>query len=162
MNWRGKVSLTPSGGHDRTWQHFIEVYLSPQGGECQKTKRTLKPTHFNFKNCTSVQAYKPLYCGSCSDDRCCTPHSTRTMQVAFRCPGGRSLRKLVMFINTCVCHSSCPLEDSPYHLPNHSHSIPRRWAGSWMEKVCMGTKPQCCRRLACFLMKDTAKHGFKG
>uniref|UniRef100_A0A3B3Q4U1 CCN family member 3 n=1 Tax=Paramormyrops kingsleyae TaxID=1676925 RepID=A0A3B3Q4U1_9TELE len=87
---------------------------------------TPKPTHFNFKNCTSMQEYKPLYCGSCSDDRCCTPHSTRTVQVTFRCPGGRSLKKLVMFINTCVCHSYCPLEDAPYHLPNHSRSIPRR------------------------------------
>ncbi|XP_023669549.1 CCN family member 3 [Paramormyrops kingsleyae] len=97
-----------------------------KGDECQKTKRTPKPTHFNFKNCTSMQEYKPLYCGSCSDDRCCTPHSTRTVQVTFRCPGGRSLKKLVMFINTCVCHSYCPLEDAPYHLPNHSRSIPRR------------------------------------
>ncbi|KAL4616965.1 protein NOV-like [Arapaima gigas] len=77
-------------------------------GNCARVKRTEKPVHFTFRNCTSVRAYKPQYCRTCTDGRCCTPHHTRTVRVEFRCPGGRALRKPMMFINTCACHHHCP------------------------------------------------------
>ncbi|KAI1894206.1 hypothetical protein AGOR_G00113440 [Albula goreensis] len=86
-----------------------------KGNKCLKSRKAVKPVHFSFRNCSSVQSYKPRYCGACRDGRCCTPHSTRTVQVEFRCPQGRSIRKPMMFINTCACHSHCPRDNAVYH-----------------------------------------------
>lgn len=58
--------------------------------------------------------YKPRYCGLCSDGRCCTPHNTKTIQVEFRCPQGKFLKKPMMLINTCVCHSNCPQSNNAF------------------------------------------------
>uniref|UniRef100_A0A3Q3BKU1 CCN family member 3 n=1 Tax=Kryptolebias marmoratus TaxID=37003 RepID=A0A3Q3BKU1_KRYMA len=68
--------------------------------------------HFSYKNCTSVQAYKPRYCGSCMDGRCCTPHRTKTSLVEFQCTNGKTTRKPVMAILTCACHSHCPRDNA--------------------------------------------------
>ncbi|KAF3839994.1 hypothetical protein F7725_018711 [Dissostichus mawsoni] len=48
-----------------------------RGSKCQRMVRSDKAVHLSYKNCTSVQAYKPRYCGTCTDARCCTPHRTR-------------------------------------------------------------------------------------
>ncbi|KAL2101932.1 hypothetical protein ACEWY4_003693 [Coilia grayii] len=84
-------------------------------GTCMKTQRSPKAIHLSFKNCTSVQAYRPRFCGSCSDGRCCTPHSTKTAQVKFACPNKRVIKRPVMFINTCACHHHCPQDNSVYY-----------------------------------------------
>nr|XP_055065417.1 CCN family member 3-like [Misgurnus anguillicaudatus] len=86
-------------------------------GRCLKTKRATKASRFTFKNCTSVQAYKPQFCGLCSDGLCCTPHSTKTAQVEFQCPEGKTIRRPMMFINTCVCHHHCPKDNTIYQPP---------------------------------------------
>uniref|UniRef100_A0A3Q3BKM5 CCN family member 3 n=1 Tax=Kryptolebias marmoratus TaxID=37003 RepID=A0A3Q3BKM5_KRYMA len=67
---------------------------------------------FPCPNCTSVQAYKPRYCGSCMDGRCCTPHRTKTSLVEFQCTNGKTTRKPVMAILTCACHSHCPRDNA--------------------------------------------------
>ncbi|XP_025063598.1 protein NOV homolog [Alligator sinensis] len=79
-----------------------------KGKKCIRTKKSLKAIHFEYKNCTSTQTYKPRYCGLCNDGRCCTPHNTKTIQVEFQCPQGKVIKKPVMSINTCVCHKNCP------------------------------------------------------
>uniref|UniRef100_G3NUZ1 CCN family member 3 n=1 Tax=Gasterosteus aculeatus aculeatus TaxID=481459 RepID=G3NUZ1_GASAC len=56
-----------------------------RGSKCQRMVRSDAAVHLSYKNCTSVQAYKPRYCGSCTDGRCCTPHRTKTALVEFRC-----------------------------------------------------------------------------
>ncbi|XP_041104567.1 CCN family member 3-like [Polyodon spathula] len=89
---------------------------SKKGKKCFRTKKTVKPTHFEFKNCTSVHAYKPRYCGVCSDGRCCTPHSTKTVQVEFQCPRGKTIKKTMMFINTCACHNNCPRDNAVFQM----------------------------------------------
>ncbi|XP_041942182.1 CCN family member 3-like [Alosa sapidissima] len=91
-------------------------------GACLKTKRTPKATHFSFKNCTSVQAYRPRFCGLCTDGRCCTPHSTKTAQVKFACPDNRVIKRPMMFINTCACHHHCRRENGIYQSTDPMHS----------------------------------------
>nr|XP_023999164.1 protein NOV-like [Salvelinus alpinus] len=77
-------------------------------------KKAVKPIRFSYKNCTSVLTYKARYCGVCTDGRCCTPHSTDTVQVEFQCAQGKAVKKPVMFINTCACHYHCPRDNAVY------------------------------------------------
>ncbi|XP_048406251.1 CCN family member 3-like [Stegostoma tigrinum] len=74
---------------------------------CRPTTRAPHPIQFEYNNCISVKAYRPRYCGSCSDRRCCTPHRTRTEVVEFRCNHGRIVKQQMMFIISCVCHYNC-------------------------------------------------------
>ncbi|KAM9310851.1 CCN family member 3-like [Pholidichthys leucotaenia] len=83
--------------------------LAPKrGSTCQRMVRSVTAVRLPYKNCTSVQAYRPRYCGSCTDGRCCTPHRTKTALVEFQCASGKTTRKPVMAILTCACHSHCP------------------------------------------------------
>uniref|UniRef100_A0A669CQB8 CCN family member 3 n=1 Tax=Oreochromis niloticus TaxID=8128 RepID=A0A669CQB8_ORENI len=82
-----------------------------QGSRCQKMVRSSKAIHLSYKNCTSVQAYKPRFCGSCTDGRCCTPHRTKTTLVEFQCANGKTTRRPVMVIVTCACHRHCPRDN---------------------------------------------------
>ncbi|XP_067093894.1 protein MAL2 isoform X1 [Osmerus mordax] len=85
-----------------------------RGSKCQRLIKTTLATHFTYKNCTSVKAYKPRYCGSCTDRRCCTPHSTRTALVDFQCHQGKTVRRPMMVINSCACHHHCPRDNAVY------------------------------------------------
>ncbi|KAJ7338087.1 hypothetical protein JRQ81_010647 [Phrynocephalus forsythii] len=85
-----------------------------KGKRCVRTKKSPTALHLQYKNCTSVKMYKPRYCGSCNDGRCCTPHTTKTIHVEFRCPGGNIIRHPVMAISTCVCHSNCPQDNNTF------------------------------------------------
>ncbi|XP_043922858.1 CCN family member 3 [Protopterus annectens] len=89
-------------------------------GSCSRTKRTVASTHFEYNNCTSIQSFRPKFCGVCTDGICCTPHSTRTLQVKFQCPQGKIIQKPVMFINSCVCHKNCPRDDSLFTNANNA------------------------------------------
>ncbi|XP_052016693.1 CCN family member 3 [Apodemus sylvaticus] len=91
-----------------------EEVTDKKGKKCLRTKKSLKPTHLQFKNCTSLQAYKPRYCGVCSDGRCCTPYNTKTIQVEFQCSSGHNIKKPVMVIGTCTCHSNCPKNNEAF------------------------------------------------
>lgn len=89
------------------------LFLSLQkGSKCQRMVRSDKAVHLSYKNCTSVQAYKPRYCGSCTDGRCCTPHRTKTALVEFQCASGKTTRRPVMVILTCACHNHCPRDNA--------------------------------------------------
>uniref|UniRef100_A0AAX7VJU8 CCN family member 3 n=1 Tax=Astatotilapia calliptera TaxID=8154 RepID=A0AAX7VJU8_ASTCA len=81
---------------------------------CQKMVRSSKAIHLFYKNCTSVQAYKPRFCGSCTDGRCCTPHRTKTALVEFQCANGKTTRRPVMVITTCACHRHCPRDNAAW------------------------------------------------
>uniref|UniRef100_A0AAX7TGW6 CCN family member 3 n=1 Tax=Astatotilapia calliptera TaxID=8154 RepID=A0AAX7TGW6_ASTCA len=85
-----------------------------QGSRCQKMVRSSKAIHLFYKNCTSVQAYKPRFCGSCTDGRCCTPHRTKTALVEFQCANGKTTRRPVMVITTCACHRHCPRDNAAW------------------------------------------------
>ncbi|XP_060099260.1 CCN family member 3 isoform X2 [Heteronotia binoei] len=93
--------------------------LPEKGKKCIRTKKSLTAIRLEYKNCTSVQMYKPRYCGVCSDGRCCTPHSTKTIHLDFRCPHGGTVKHPVMAITTCVCHGNCPRDDNAFFRKLH-------------------------------------------
>lgn len=66
---------------------------------------------FEVSGCTTTKAYRPKFCGVCTDGRCCTPHRTTTLPVEFKCPDGQVMKKQMMFIKTCACHYNCPSEN---------------------------------------------------
>ncbi|XP_055966916.1 CCN family member 3 [Sorex fumeus] len=91
-------------------QNFKQPKLK-KGKKCHRTVKSHKSIHLHFDNCTSVETYKPRFCGTCIDGRCCTPHSTRTMSVNFECFSGDVVQKPVMQIRSCSCHTNCPQID---------------------------------------------------
>ncbi|XP_061080786.1 CCN family member 1-like [Conger conger] len=91
-----------------------------KGRKCSRTHKAAEPLRLSHAGCRSARLYRPNYCGVCGDGRCCAPRHTRTLAVAFSCPGGRRLRKAVMFVRSCKCGVECaPLNEAA--LP------PRRW-----------------------------------
>ncbi|XP_030634099.1 WNT1-inducible-signaling pathway protein 2-like [Chanos chanos] len=77
-------------------------------GMCKSRHRSPLPIRLEHHGCYSTHAYRPQFCGLCSDGRCCSPLRTRTMQMGFLCPSGRVIQHLVMRIESCVCHYNCP------------------------------------------------------
>ncbi|XP_076840453.1 CCN family member 5 isoform X2 [Brachyhypopomus gauderio] len=75
---------------------------------CQSSYRSEVPVRLLYWGCYSVHSYRPRYCGTCTDARCCTPYHTRTVTVTFRCQGGWLLRQPIMMIDSCICHHNCP------------------------------------------------------
>lgn len=104
--------------------HFPLLYPFPvplqKGKKCTRMQKSRKPVHLSYAGCRSVQAYKPNYCGVCTDGRCCVPRRTRTASVLFQCPGGGSFDKAVMFIYSCKCGQDCG------HL-NEAAMPPQKW-----------------------------------
>ncbi|XP_028919410.1 CCN family member 3 [Ornithorhynchus anatinus] len=88
--------------------------VGKRGKKCLRTQKSLQAMTLHHQNCTSLQTYKPRFCGTCGDGRCCTPHHTKTVQVPFRCPHGRIIEKPVMFVATCACHANCPENDAAF------------------------------------------------
>lgn len=96
--------------------------LSPQKGKkCIRTPRSSRGMRFELSGCRSVRAYRPKFCGTCTDGRCCTPHTTATAEVEFRCPEGDTFRRKMMFIKTCMCHRDCPRENDIFLSTNARH-----------------------------------------
>ncbi|XP_077140132.1 CCN family member 1-like [Ranitomeya variabilis] len=97
------------------------------GKKCTRTKKAKQAMHFTYAGCNSVRRYKPNYCGSCTDGRCCTPSKTRTMRVRFRCDDGDTFQKSMMWIEKCRCHQNCPyhseLSYPHYRLHNDIHKF---------------------------------------
>ncbi|XP_004643669.2 protein NOV homolog [Octodon degus] len=91
-----------------------EQPVEKRGKKCLRTKKSLQPMHLQYENCTSLLAYRPRFCGVCSDGRCCTPHTTKTIHVEFQCPSGQTLRKPLMVIGTCTCHTNCPKNNEAF------------------------------------------------
>uniref|UniRef100_A0A8C5RPX5 CCN family member 1 n=1 Tax=Laticauda laticaudata TaxID=8630 RepID=A0A8C5RPX5_LATLA len=88
-----------------------------KGKKCTKTKKTHIPVKFTYAGCSSVKQYRPKYCGSCVDGRCCTPQQTRTIKVQFHCDDGETFTKNVMMIQSCRCSYNCPHGNEAY--PNY-------------------------------------------
>nr|XP_026691731.1 protein CYR61-like [Ciona intestinalis] len=86
-----------------------EESLTPKHGRrCMKQRRAPRKEHIVYSGCTSVRSYRPRHCGLCkSEDRCCTPRSTRTTTVRFECEDGRAFYKRMMVIKSCKCHRHC-------------------------------------------------------
>ncbi|XP_042539937.1 CCN family member 1 [Dipodomys spectabilis] len=104
------------------------VYSSlKKGKKCSKTKKSPEPVRFTYAGCSSVKKYRPKYCGSCVDGRCCTPQQTRTVKMRFRCEDGETFSKNVMMIQSCRCNYNCPQANEAaipfYRLFNDIHKF---------------------------------------
>ncbi|XP_072007263.1 CCN family member 4 isoform X2 [Engystomops pustulosus] len=77
------------------------------GKKCLSVYREPEPKNFTISGCVSKKTYRPKYCGVCSDDRCCSPYKSKTIQVQFDCPDGTGVSWNVMWINACFCNLNC-------------------------------------------------------
>ncbi|XP_020655380.3 CCN family member 2 isoform X1 [Pogona vitticeps] len=82
-----------------------------KGRKCAKTRKTRRAIRFEFTGCTSTRSYRPKFCGSCTDGRCCTPRITSTTNIEFQCPEGDSFVWKMMVIKSCSCHYDCPADN---------------------------------------------------
>uniref|UniRef100_A0A452GYB0 CCN family member 3 n=1 Tax=Gopherus agassizii TaxID=38772 RepID=A0A452GYB0_9SAUR len=90
---------------------FPREKIFKKGKKCTRTPKSRRGIRFEFSGCTSVRSYRPKFCGSCTDGRCCTPHTTSTAGVEFQCPEGDFFHRKLMFIKTCSCHHDCPRDN---------------------------------------------------
>ncbi|XP_066494411.1 CCN family member 2-like [Tiliqua scincoides] len=89
------------------------------GKKCTRNPKPRQTTHFEFTGCTSTRSYRPKFCGSCIDGRCCTPHTTHTAEVEFRCPEGDTFVRKMMMIRSCSCHNDCPIDNDIFLATYH-------------------------------------------
>ncbi|KAK1152991.1 CCN family member 2-like [Acipenser oxyrinchus oxyrinchus] len=103
---------------DAPQENFIK-----KGKKCVRTPKSQKAMRFELSGCISTRAYKPKFCGVCTDGRCCTPHTTGTTEVEFKCPEGDTFLKKMMFIRTCSCHHDCPRDNDIFLSTHHRRMI---------------------------------------
>ncbi|XP_062273468.1 cellular communication network factor 1, like 2 [Scomber scombrus] len=84
-----------------------------KGKKCQRTIRQHEPVSITFAGCSTAQRYRPRTCGTCSDDRCCTPSLSRTVRLRFHCPDGEGFYRNVMWIQRCSCSTTCRKHGGP-------------------------------------------------
>nr|AAH67668.1 Zgc:85866 [Danio rerio] len=98
-----------------------------KGKKCNRTKKSVTPVKFSYAGCSSLKKYRPRFCGSCVDGRCCSPQNTRTIRVKFRCQDGETFNKNVMMIESCKCTKHCPHASEAgfpfYRLYNDIHKF---------------------------------------
>ncbi|XP_068457083.1 CCN family member 1-like [Clinocottus analis] len=78
-----------------------------KGQQCKHIEEASRPVKLSYAGCRSLKTFRPRYCGSCSDGRCCRPHRTQTVPVHFRCKHGEIFRRMVMAIQSCKCNFNC-------------------------------------------------------
>uniref|UniRef100_A0A8C5Y612 CCN family member 1 n=1 Tax=Microcebus murinus TaxID=30608 RepID=A0A8C5Y612_MICMU len=112
---------------DKSSLTFLLSSFLQKGKKCSKTKKSPEPVRFTYAGCSSVKKYRPKYCGSCVDGRCCTPQQTRTVKMRFRCEDGETFSKNVMMIQSCKCNYNCPHANEAafpfYRLFNDIHKF---------------------------------------
>lgn len=77
------------------------------GKKCLNIYREQEFQNFTISGCISKKPYWPKYCGVCTDERCCIPYKSKTIEVEFMCPNGAVLTWKYMWINACFCNLSC-------------------------------------------------------
>ncbi|KAF7658928.1 hypothetical protein LDENG_00005780 [Lucifuga dentata] len=84
----------------------ITKHIKP-GKKCLNIYREDQPTNFTISGCTSKKQYRPKYCGVCTDERCCIPYKSKTIDVEFECPNGMGFSWKMMWVQACFCNLSC-------------------------------------------------------
>lgn len=82
-------------------------FLPQPGKKCLNIYREEQPSNFTISGCTSKKQYRPKYCGVCTDERCCIPYKSKTIDVDFECPNGTGFTWKMMWIQACFCNLSC-------------------------------------------------------
>ncbi|KAM9792818.1 CCN family member 1-like [Neosynchiropus ocellatus] len=78
-----------------------------RGKKCSPVYKASEPLRLSYGKCVSIKLYRPNYCGTCTEQRCCSPQRTRTVPVTFVCRDGARLQMPAMFIQSCKCHNNC-------------------------------------------------------
>ncbi|XP_065253713.1 CCN family member 4 [Emys orbicularis] len=84
----------------------ITKHIKP-GKKCLAVYRADEPMNYTISGCVSKSTYRPKYCGVCTDNRCCSPYKSKTIEVRFECPDGTGFFQKIMWINACFCNLSC-------------------------------------------------------
>ncbi|XP_024117263.2 CCN family member 4, partial [Oryzias melastigma] len=84
----------------------ITKHIKP-GKKCSNIYREDQPQNLTISGCTSKKQYRPKYCGVCTDERCCIPYKSKTIDVEFECPNGTGFSWKMMWIQACFCNLSC-------------------------------------------------------
>uniref|UniRef100_A0A8B9TWZ0 CCN family member 3 n=1 Tax=Anas zonorhyncha TaxID=75864 RepID=A0A8B9TWZ0_9AVES len=84
----------------------ITKHIKP-GKKCLAVYRASEPMNYTISGCVSKSPYRPKYCGVCTDNRCCTPYKSKTIEVRFECPDGTEISWKIMWINACFCNLNC-------------------------------------------------------
>ncbi|KAM9339580.1 cellular communication network factor 6 [Symphorus nematophorus] len=79
----------------------------PKGKTCQPKFQAKKAEKLTLSGCTSTKKFKPMYCGVCTDKRCCVPNKSRMIKVNFKCKGGSNTQWKMQWITSCVCQRKC-------------------------------------------------------
>ncbi|KAM9840487.1 cellular communication network factor 6 [Aulostomus maculatus] len=79
----------------------------PMGKTCRPKFQAKKAEKLALSGCTSTKKFKPMYCGVCTDKRCCFPNKSRMIEVNFSCKGGTSNQWKMQWITSCVCQKKC-------------------------------------------------------
>ncbi|KAK2816852.1 hypothetical protein Q5P01_025043 [Channa striata] len=87
--------------------------------KCYPTLKAPEPLRLSYGECKSARLYRPNYCGTCSDGRCCSSRRTRTIPVTFVCPDGERFQRSAMFIQSCKCSNDCGLLNEVALPPQH-------------------------------------------
>ncbi|XP_077446715.1 cellular communication network factor 4a [Stigmatopora argus] len=77
------------------------------GKKCLNVYREERAFNMSISGCTSTRQYRPKYCGVCTDERCCIPYKSKTVDVDFVCPDGSSLSWKMLWVQACFCNLSC-------------------------------------------------------
>ncbi|KAM4625949.1 CCN family member 5-like [Polymixia lowei] len=84
--------------------------LQPGSAVCKSSYTSTVSFRLEHQGCWSTRAFRPRFCRvACPEGRCCSPHHTRTVRMAFRCPQGSFTQQQVMVIESCSCSNyNCP------------------------------------------------------
>ena len=83
------------------------LFLHQPGKKCLNIYREDQPSNLTISGCTSTKPYRPKYCGMCTDERCCIPYKSKTIDVEFECPNGTGFTWKMMWVQACFCNLSC-------------------------------------------------------
>ncbi|XP_069744208.1 cellular communication network factor 6 [Narcine bancroftii] len=75
--------------------------------KCLQSFQHAKSDRFSLSGCTSRRRYRPTFCGTCSDSRCCIPNQAKTVKVEFNCTDGGIIIWKMMWITSCKCQRVC-------------------------------------------------------
>ncbi|XP_046728844.1 cellular communication network factor 6 isoform X2 [Silurus meridionalis] len=79
----------------------------PARTSCKPQFQAKRAEKFTLSGCSSSRKFRPLYCGVCSDTRCCAPHRSTVVKVDFKCVGGANVQWKMQWITSCVCERKC-------------------------------------------------------
>uniref|UniRef100_A0A672SY79 Cellular communication network factor 6 n=1 Tax=Sinocyclocheilus grahami TaxID=75366 RepID=A0A672SY79_SINGR len=85
----------------------LKLWVQFTGKTCRTKFQASKAQKLSLSGCTSVKKHRPIYCGTCTDKRCCIPNKSKMVNIEFHCKGGSNVRWRMQWITSCVCQRKC-------------------------------------------------------